>query len=54
MTVVNSLNMKNILNIVENVDESPSCINIKNMYGVKWQICAASASEKQEWYCSIK
>lgn len=31
MTVVNSLNMKNILNIVENINNAPSCINIKNM-----------------------
>jgi len=54
MTVITSLTIKNITNINENVNDAPSCITIKNMYGGHWQICAASAAEKQEWYCSIK
>lgn len=49
MTVISSISIKNITNMVENVRDSPSCIYVKNMFGVNWQLCAASATEKQEW-----
>jgi len=52
MTIIGQIAIKNVKNLVE-IKADPGCLTLES-YHNKWDMCAASLVEMQEWYCSIK
>lgn len=52
MTIIGQIAIKNLKNMAE-IKSDPGCLVVES-YHNKWDMCAASLVEMQEWYCSIK
>lgn len=52
MTIVGQMAIKNIKDLEFDKADN-NCLIVSN-FKISWTLCAASKSEAQEWFCSVK